>query len=75
METRRIGSLEVSVVGLGCNNFGGRLDAAATARVVDAALASGITFLDTADIYGGTLSEEYLGQALGGRREDVVLAT
>ena len=75
METRRIGSLEVSVVGLGCNNFGGRLDAAATARVVDAALASGITFLDTADIYGGTLSEEYLGQALRGRRADVVLAT
>lgn len=75
METRRIGALEVPVVGLGCNNFGGRLDAAATARVVDAALASGITFLDTADIYGGTLSEEYLGQALGGRREDVVLAT
>ena len=55
METRRIGSLEVSVVGLGCNNFGGRLDAAATARVVDAALDAGITFLDTADIYGGTL--------------------
>ena len=75
METRRIGSLEVSVVGLGCNNFGGRLDAAATARVVDAALASGISFLDTADIYGGTLSEEYLGQALRGRRADVVLAT
>jgi len=75
METRRIGALEVSVVGLGCNNFGGRLDAAATARVVDAALEAGITFLDTADIYGGTKSEEYLGQALQGRREKVVLAT
>jgi aryl-alcohol dehydrogenase-like predicted oxidoreductase len=75
METRRIGSLEVSVVGLGCNNFGGRLDADATARVVDAALSAGITFLDTADIYGGTLSEAYLGQALQGRRESVVLAT
>jgi len=75
METRRIGSLEVSVVGLGCNNFGGRLDGAATARVVDAALEAGITFLDTADIYGGTKSEEYLGQALQGRREKVVLAT
>jgi aryl-alcohol dehydrogenase-like predicted oxidoreductase len=75
METRRIGALEVSVVGLGCNNFGGRLDAAATARVVDAALDAGINFLDTADIYGGTRSEEYLGRALAGRRDQVVLAT
>ncbi len=75
MDRRRIGALEVSVVGLGCNNFGGRLDAAATARVVDAALDAGINFLDTADIYGGTLSEDYLGQALQGRREKVVLAT
>jgi len=75
MEMRRIGSLAVSVVGLGCNNFGWRLDAAATAAVVDAALASGINFLDTADIYGGTRSEEYLGQALAGRRDRVVLAT
>ena len=75
METRRIGSLEVSVVGLGCNNFGGRLDAAATASVVDAALDAGINFFDTADIYGGTKSEEYLGQALGRRRGEIVLAT
>ena len=75
METRRIGALEVSVVGLGCNNFGWRLDAGATAKVVDAALAAGINFLDTADIYGGTRSEEYLGQALKGRRDRVVLAT
>lgn len=75
MEMRRIGSLAVSVVGLGCNNFGGRLDAAATAAVVHAALDAGINFLDTADIYGGTRSEEYLGQALRGRRDDVVLAT
>jgi len=75
METRRIGALEVSVVGLGCNNFGGRLDAAATARVVHAALDAGITFLDTADIYGGTLSEEYMGQALKDRRHQAVLAT
>ena len=75
METRRIGSLEVSVVGLGCNNFGRRLDAAATARVVHAALDAGINFLDTADIYGGTRSEEYLGRALAGRRDQVVLAT
>ncbi len=75
METRRIGALEVSLVGLGCNNFGGRLDAAATARVVHAALDAGINFLDTADIYGGTKSEEYLGRALAGRRDQVVLAT
>ncbi len=75
METRRIGSLAVSAVGLGCNNFGGRLDAAATAAVVDAALDAGIDFLDTADIYGDTRSEEFLGRALRGRREKVVLAT
>jgi aryl-alcohol dehydrogenase-like predicted oxidoreductase len=75
MEMRRIGSLAVSAVGLGCNNFGWRLDAGATAAVVDAALAAGINFLDTADIYGGTRSEEYLGQALAGRRDQVVLAT
>jgi aryl-alcohol dehydrogenase-like predicted oxidoreductase len=75
METRRIGSLEVSTVGLGCNNFGGRLDAAATARVVHAALDAGITLLDTADIYGGTLSEAYTGPALTGRRDQAVLAT
>jgi len=75
METRRIGALEVSVVGLGCNNFGRRLDADATARVVDAALDAGVNFLDTADIYGGTLSEEYLGRTLRGRRDRVVLAT
>jgi aryl-alcohol dehydrogenase-like predicted oxidoreductase len=75
MDTRRIGSLEVSVVGLGCNNFGRRLDFDATSAVVDAALESGITFFDTADVYGGTRSEEYLGRALGRRREDVVVAT
>jgi aryl-alcohol dehydrogenase-like predicted oxidoreductase len=75
MEMRRIGSLAVSAVGLGCNNFGWRLDADATAAVVDAALAAGINFFDTADIYGGTRSEEYLGRALQGRRDQVVLAT
>src|SRR5215213_2210344 len=75
METRRIGSLEVSVVGLGCNNFGRRLDFDATSAVVDAAIEAGITFFDTADTYGDTKSEEYLGRALGRRREDVVLAT
>ncbi len=75
MEKRRIGSLHVSVAGLGCNNFGKRLDAGQSAAVVHAALDAGITFFDTADIYGGTRSEEFLGRALGSNRDDVVLAT
>lgn len=75
MEKRALGSLQVSVVGLGCNNFGWRLDAAGTAAVVDAALEAGINFFDTADMYGGTKSEEYLGQALRGRRDQVLIAT
>jgi aryl-alcohol dehydrogenase-like predicted oxidoreductase len=75
MDTWRIGALEVSIVGLGCNNFGRRLDSGATAAVVDAALDAGINFFDTADVYGGTRSEEYLGRALGRRRDEVVVAT
>jgi aryl-alcohol dehydrogenase-like predicted oxidoreductase len=75
MEKRRIGSLAVSAVGLGCNNFGARLDAAGTIRVVNAALDAGITFFDTADVYGHSMSEDYLGRALGRRRRDVVIAT
>ncbi len=75
METRTIGSLQVSVVGLGCNNFGMRIGRTETAAVVDAALSAGINFFDTADIYGGTKSETYLGAALGARRDDIVLAT
>lgn len=75
MEKRQIGSLEVSVVGVGCNNFGRRLDAATTSAVVDAALEAGINFFDTADVYGGTRSEEFLGQAFGGRRDEIVIAT
>jgi aryl-alcohol dehydrogenase-like predicted oxidoreductase len=75
LEKRKIGSLEVSVVGLGCNNFGWRIDAAGTAKVVDAALESGINFFDTADIYGSGKSEEFLGKALGSRRKQIVLAT
>lgn len=75
MDTRRIGSLEVSVVGLGCNNFGRRLDSNATSAVVNAALDEGINFFDTADVYGGTKSEEFLGRALGRRRDEVVIAT
>ncbi|MFD6886722.1 aldo/keto reductase [Streptomyces sp. NPDC059957] len=68
--------LQVSAIGLGCNNFGGRLDARATRTVVDAALDAGITLLDTADIYGGAGgSETHLGEALKGRRDRVVLAT
>ncbi len=74
---RRLGNsgLQVSLAGLGTNNFGGRLDYEGTASVVDAAIDAGINFFDTADIYGGGLSEEYLGRALGGRREDVLIAT
>lgn len=75
MEQRRIGSLNVSVVGVGCNNFGKRLDQAATSAVVNAALEAGVTFFDTADIYGDTLSETYLGVALAGRRDEAVIAT
>jgi aryl-alcohol dehydrogenase-like predicted oxidoreductase len=75
LKTRTIGRLKVSEVGLGCNNFGVRLDAARTAEVVHAALDAGITFFDTADVYGETRSESYLGRALGKRRADVVLAT
>lgn len=75
MEKRKIGSLEVSAVGLGCNNFGWRIDEAATARVVDASLDAGIDFFDTADIYGGGQSEEFLGRTMGARRNRIVLAT
>jgi len=75
MKTRRIGSLDVSIVGLGCNNFGMRIDAAATERVVNAALDAGINFFDTADIYGATKSEEFLGRALKGRRQQAIVAT
>jgi aryl-alcohol dehydrogenase-like predicted oxidoreductase len=76
METRKLGSLDVTVVGLGCNNFGRRLDAARTKAVVDACLEHGITFFDTADVYGGDgRSEEYLGRALGPRRDEALIAT
>jgi len=67
--------LEVSLIGLGCNNFGRRVDLDGTRAVVDAAIAEGVTFLDTADIYGRGLSEEYLGEVLQGRRDQVILAT
>ncbi len=75
VQTRRIGTLTVSAVGLGCNNFGARLDAAQTVEVVNASLDAGITFFDTADVYGGTRSEEFLGRALRDHRREVVIAT
>jgi aryl-alcohol dehydrogenase-like predicted oxidoreductase len=77
MEYRTLGTsgLRVSRAGLGCNNFGRRLDAAETARVVERALDLGMNLFDSADIYGGGLSEEYLGKALGARRLDAVVAT
>jgi len=75
MDTRKIGSLSVSVIGVGCNNFGGRIDYPATLAVVDAALEAGINFFDTADVYGATKSEEFLGRALGTRRKDVIIAS
>lgn len=75
METRRIGSLEVTIVGLGCNNFGRRVDAAGTSAVINAALDEGINFFDTADVYGATKSEEFMGEALAGRRDQAIIAT
>jgi aryl-alcohol dehydrogenase-like predicted oxidoreductase len=75
MEKRALGSLQVSVVGVGCNNFGARLDEGATSRVVLGALDAGINFFDTADTYGATTSEQYLGRALGARRDEAVVAT
>jgi aryl-alcohol dehydrogenase-like predicted oxidoreductase len=77
MRYRQLGTsgLTVSVVGLGCNNFGNRCDLEQTRAVVDAALEQGVTLLDTADTYGGGDSENFLGQILKGRRDQVVLAT
>lgn len=75
MDTRSIGTLDVSVVGLGCNNFGMRLDQEQTTAVVHAALDAGVTYFDTSDSYGDTQSEVMLGVALGSRRDEVVVAT
>jgi aryl-alcohol dehydrogenase-like predicted oxidoreductase len=75
MNQRMLGSLSVSEVGLGCNNFGARLDQVGAQVVVDAAIESGVNFFDTADIYGATQSEVFLGEALGSRRSEVVIAT
>jgi len=79
LATRSLGAAgpEVSVVGLGCNNFGRRVDVSGTRTVVDAALEAGITFLDTSNTYGDPRgrSEEFLGEVLAGRRDQIVLAT
>jgi aryl-alcohol dehydrogenase-like predicted oxidoreductase len=75
VDHRPLGQLQVSVVGLGCNNFGGRIDADQTQQVVDAAIDAGINYFDTAESYGNGLSEEYLGRALGRRRPEVVVAS
>ncbi|MEV0056127.1 aldo/keto reductase [Saccharopolyspora shandongensis] len=77
METRQLGGdgPALSVVGLGCNNFGMKLDQEASTAVIDAALDAGVTHFDTAEMYGGGRSEEFIGAALGARRDKVVLAT
>src|ERR1700737_78829 len=78
MKRRNLGKsgLQVSLVGLGCNNFGGRIDLEASRKVVHKALDLGITLLDTADVYGNQGgSESCLGEILGDRRKDIVLAT
>jgi aryl-alcohol dehydrogenase-like predicted oxidoreductase len=77
VEARRLGAdgPELSVVGLGCNNFGMKLDLDATAAVINAALDAGITHLDTAEMYGQGKSEEFIGATLGSRRDQVVIAT
>ena len=77
MKKRQLGAsdLWVSEVGLGCNNFGMKIDSSETTAVVHSCLDGGIEFFDTADMYGGGKSEEFLGAALGARRRDIVLAT
>jgi aryl-alcohol dehydrogenase-like predicted oxidoreductase len=75
VETRKVGSLSVTVVGIGCNNFGGRIDEKRTEEVINASLDAGINFFDTADMYANGKSEELLGRFLGRRRSDVIIAT
>src|SRR2546427_9593697 len=77
MEKRPLGTsgLEATLVGLGCNNFGMKIDLAVSRAVINAALDAGITFFDTADMYGNGQSEDFIGQVLGSRRKDIVLAT
>jgi aryl-alcohol dehydrogenase-like predicted oxidoreductase len=75
MTTRAIGSIDVSLAGLGCNNFGRRIDEDRSRAVIDAALDAGITTFDTADIYGDGASETFLGRTLSARRDDVVIVS
>lgn len=75
MQFRSIGKLKVTTAGLGCNNFGWRIDEKSSSEVVNAALEEGINFFDTADVYGSGQSEEFLGRALGSRRKNIVIAT
>jgi aryl-alcohol dehydrogenase-like predicted oxidoreductase len=75
LQKRQIASLEVSVVGVGCNNFGGRIDENDTHEVIKAALGEGINFFDTADMYADGRSEELIGKFLRVHREEVIIAT
>ncbi len=77
MQTRKLGpsGLDVSAIGLGCNNFGMTLDLEGSRAVIDAAIDAGVTLFDTADVYGEGQSETMLGEVLGARRKDIVLAT
>jgi aryl-alcohol dehydrogenase-like predicted oxidoreductase len=75
MSARTIGSIGVSLAGLGCNNFGRRIDEARSRAVIEAALGAGITTFDTADVYGDGASETFLGRTLGPRRSDVVIVS
>ena len=75
MEMRTIGSIPVPLSGIGCNNFGRRIDEARTREVIDEAFEVGATLFDTADLYGDTASEEFLGRALKGRRDDAVVVS
>jgi aryl-alcohol dehydrogenase-like predicted oxidoreductase len=75
MEKRKIGSLDVTVIGVGCNNFGARIDESRTKEVVDSAIGIGINFFDTADMYANGRSEELLGRFVGDRRGSVIIAT
>src|SRR6056297_576126 len=77
MEYRHLGNsgLEVSVMGLGTNSFGSRSDKDTSIRILHTAMDAGVNFIDTANIYSGTKSEEIIGEGLKGRRHEVVLAT
>jgi aryl-alcohol dehydrogenase-like predicted oxidoreductase len=75
MEQRNVGSIPVTTIGIGCNNFGGRIDEKRTEEVINAALGAGINFFDTADAYANGRSEELLGRFLGRRRSEAIIAT